>query len=44
MGVSDLLPMVPIEHGKEPCGRSARAQSQLGFLVSHGICYLKPRD
>jgi hypothetical protein len=25
-------------------GRSTRAQSQLGFLVSHGICYLKPRD
>jgi hypothetical protein len=25
-------------------GRSARAQSQLGFLVSRGICYLKPRD
>jgi hypothetical protein len=25
-------------------GRSARAQRQLGFLVSHGICYLKPRD
>jgi hypothetical protein len=24
-------------------GRSARAQSQLGFLVSRGICYLKPR-
>jgi hypothetical protein len=24
--------------------RSARAQSQLGFLVSSGICYLKPRD
>jgi hypothetical protein len=21
-----------------------RAQSQLGFLVSRGICYLKPRD
>jgi hypothetical protein len=26
------------------CGRSVRAQSQLGFLVSRGICYLKPRD
>jgi hypothetical protein len=26
------------------CGRSAHAQSQLGFLVSRGICYLKPRD
>jgi hypothetical protein len=25
-------------------GRSTRAQSQLGFLVSRGICYLKPRD
>jgi hypothetical protein len=25
-------------------GRSARAQSQLGFLVSRGICYLQPRD
>jgi hypothetical protein len=25
-------------------GRSARAQSQLGFLVSRGICYLKPWD
>jgi hypothetical protein len=25
-------------------GRSARAPSQLGFLVSRGICYLKPRD
>jgi hypothetical protein len=25
-------------------GRSARAQSQLGFLVSRVICYLKPRD
>jgi hypothetical protein len=25
-------------------GRSARAQSQLGFLVSRGICCLKPRD
>jgi hypothetical protein len=24
--------------------RSARAQSQLGFLVSREICYLKPRD
>jgi hypothetical protein len=25
-------------------GRSARAQRQLGFLVSRGICYLKPWD
>jgi hypothetical protein len=25
-------------------GRSACAQSQLGFLVSRGICYLRPRD
>jgi hypothetical protein len=25
-------------------GRSARAQSQLGFLVSRWDCYLKPRD
>jgi hypothetical protein len=25
-------------------GRSARAQSQLEFLVSYGICYLKPQD
>jgi hypothetical protein len=25
-------------------GRSAHAQSQLGFLVSRGICCLKPRD
>jgi hypothetical protein len=25
-------------------GRSARAESQLGFLVSRGICYLKPWD
>jgi hypothetical protein len=24
--------------------RFARAQSQLGFLVSRGICYLKPQD
>jgi hypothetical protein len=24
--------------------RSVRAPSQLGFLVSRGICYLKPRD
>jgi hypothetical protein len=27
---------------KKPRGRSTRAQSQLGFLVSRGICYLKP--
>jgi hypothetical protein len=25
-------------------GRSARAKSQLGFLISRGICYLKLRD
>jgi hypothetical protein len=25
-------------------GQSACAQSQLGFLVSRGICYLKPQD
>jgi hypothetical protein len=29
---------------KRPCGRSARAQRQLGFLVSREICYLKPWD
>jgi hypothetical protein len=29
---------------KRPRGRSARAQSQLGFLVSRGVCYLKPCD
>jgi hypothetical protein len=26
------------------CERSAHAQSHLGFRVSRGICYLKPRD
>jgi hypothetical protein len=35
---------VPRGRSGPEAGRSARAQSQLGFLVSRGICYLKPRD
>jgi hypothetical protein len=40
----DLTSVMGVELKKWPRGRSARAQSQLGFRVSRGICYLKPRD